>query len=140
MNISPNSILSEPTGSDQIPIGTLGYMRARNKHRIYSLVIDEFRRSGISQADLARRLGKTNQDGICRWLAAPGNWTLNTVSDLLFAISGAEAAYALNHPLTQAQRNDTKPDWIGSDWGLSNEDKVPTKTTGANVLDFSAAV
>lgn len=132
MNTSPNSTLSEPSGSDRVPIWTLGYFRVRNKQRIYSLVVNEFKRSGLSQADLARRLGK-KPDIVCRWLAAPTNWTLNSISDLLFAISGAETTYALNHPLTQAPRNYIGPDWI-DDWGLSTEDKVPTKTSNASVL------
>ena len=132
MNTSPTSTLSEPSGTDRVPIWTLGYFRVRNKQRIYSLVVDEFKRSGLSQADLARRLGK-KPDIVCRWLAAPTNWTLNTMSDLLFAISGAEAAYALNHPLTQVPRNYTGTDLI-DDWGLSTEEKVPTKTISANFL------
>ena len=48
---------SEPSGSDRIQIGDFGYLRARNKHRLYTVVIDEFKRCGLSQADLARRLG-----------------------------------------------------------------------------------
>jgi hypothetical protein len=73
--------------------------------------MDEFERSGISQAELARRLGKT-PDIICRWLAQPTNWTIDTVSDLLFAISGGEAKYLMAYPLDQPTRNDTQPDWL----------------------------
>jgi hypothetical protein len=133
MNTSPNSTLSEPSGSDRIPIGTLGYLRARNKQRIYSLVVDEFKRSGLSQADLARRLGK-NPDIVCRWLAAPGNWTLNTISDFLFAISGAEAVYGRNYPLKQAPRNYTRPEWVDNDWGQSGDIQATATTSSTNVL------
>jgi hypothetical protein len=101
MRIS-RATLSEPKGSDRVPEGTLGYFRSRNKHRVYSLVIGEFKRCGLTQADLARRLGK-GTDIVCRWLGSPGNWTQDTVSDLLFAISGAEPDYAIRYPLRTAE-------------------------------------
>lgn len=125
MNISPTSMLSEPRGADSIPIATVGYMRARNQHRLYSLVIDEFKRSRLSQADLARRLGK-KPDIVCRWLAGPGNWQLDTVSDLLFAISGAEVAYDLSYPLKQPGRNDTYPEWLFNDPSQSLNSRIET--------------
>jgi hypothetical protein len=108
MRTSRNTSLREPSGTSRVPEGTLAYFRTRNKHRMYSLVIGEFKRSGISQADLARRLGK-GTDVLCRWLRSPGNWTLDTLSDLLFAISGAEPAHAVRHPLRASSqaRSDT---------------------------------
>jgi hypothetical protein len=95
--------LSEPSGAERISEGTFAYFRARTRRRVYSLVVDEFERSKISQADLARRLGK-GTDVVCRWLGSPGNWTLDTLSDLLFAISGAEPSYAgVRYPLRVPQ-------------------------------------
>lgn len=108
MRTSRNTSLREPSGTSRVPESTLAYFRTRNKHRMYSLVIGEFKRSGISQADLARRLGK-GTDIVCRWLSSPGNWTLDTLSDLLFAATGAEPARALNYPLRASSqaRSDT---------------------------------
>lgn len=112
MNISTTATLSEPTGSARIPLSTLGYIRARSKLRAYNLVLTELEKFGVSQADLARRLGK-NPAQICRSLAGPGNWTLDTLSDLLFAISGAEPDYdSVVYPLRAAARNDTIPAWL----------------------------
>jgi hypothetical protein len=75
--------------------------------------MDEFLKPGISQAELARRMGKGN-DQICRWLGEPGNWTLDSVSDLLFAISGAELDCSeAQYPLDAPPRNLTQPDWFG---------------------------
>ncbi len=91
-------MLSKPEGADVIPLGTLGYFRGRNRWRVYELVLTEFKKSGLSQADLARRIGK-RPEVISRLLGAPGNWGLDTVSDLLFAISGAEPAYQVAYPL-----------------------------------------
>jgi hypothetical protein len=72
-------------------------MRERNRGHAYNLVLEEFERSGISRAVLADRLGKAPEI-ITRWLGTPGNWTLDTLSDLLYAISGAEPEYGLHRP------------------------------------------
>jgi hypothetical protein len=89
---------------EKVPLGTLGYFRARNKRHAYDLVVREFKRSGISQAELARRLGK-GTDRVCKLIGGPGNWTLDTVSDLLFAIGAAEPVYGLSYPLDKPTRN-----------------------------------
>jgi hypothetical protein len=98
MSTSQTSGLSEPTGSAKISSGVLGYIRSRYRQRQYDLVIREFKKSGISQADLARRLDKS-PEVISRLLARPGNWESDTFSDLLFAISGAVASLRADHPL-----------------------------------------
>jgi len=85
---------------DMINVGVLAYMRERNRGHIYNCVIGEFERSGISQAALAARLGKAPEI-ISRWLASPSNWTQDTVSDLLFGISGTEMQYGIVSPLAQ---------------------------------------
>jgi hypothetical protein len=99
MNTSPTTGLSEPVGSAKISLGTLGYVRARNRQRQFDLVIREFKRTGITQAELARRLGKS-PEVISRLLARPTNWEADTFGDLLFGISGAVPAYRLEHPLS----------------------------------------
>ena len=99
MSTSRTTRLSEPTGSEKISIGTLGYVRARHRQRAYDLVIREFKRSGITRADLARRLGK-GQDVISRLLSRPQNWELDTLCDLVFAISGTVPAYGTSFPLS----------------------------------------
>lgn len=100
MSTSQTTGLSEPIGADKISVGTLGYIRARHRQRAYDLVIKEFKKSGITQADLARRLGKS-PEVISRLLARPTNWEADTFSDLLFAISGAIASYRAEYPLSQ---------------------------------------
>jgi len=59
---------------------------------VFSLVHAELERSGLNQAKLARRLG-ISESWVSRLLGAPGNWMHDTVSDLLYAISGSEIAY-----------------------------------------------
>lgn len=100
MSVLQTSILSEPTGTDMIPMGTLIYFRARLKQHIYSLVIKEFKKSALSKADLARRLDMDPAQ-LSRLLSGPGNVTSDTASDLLFAISGAELDLGVSYPLSR---------------------------------------
>jgi hypothetical protein len=102
--------LFEPEAENRIPPSTLAYFQARNKHRAYDFVIGQFVKSRLSKASLSRRLGKGN-DSVSRWLGAPGNWTLDTLSDLLFAINGGEPEYSVSFPLNKPQRNISQPDW-----------------------------
>lgn len=120
--------LSKPEGREPIPPGVLQYLQTRNRMHLFTLVQKEFDRSGITQAELADRLGK-GTDVVCRFFGAPGNWTLDTVSDYLWAISGAEIEYRITYPLEKAARNDTQPQWL-----TLYENKVPMeppKITGS---------
>jgi hypothetical protein len=78
---------------------------------VHELVLNEFKKSGLTQAELARRMNK-RPDVVCRLIGAPGNWGLDTVSDLLFAISHAEVGYSTLYPLDGAARNYTHPSWL----------------------------
>ena len=106
-------MLSKPKNGERILPETLAYMSARAKRRAYDLVIKTFKKSGLSKAELARRLGKGN-DRVSRMLGGPGNWTIATVSDLLFAINSSEPQWDVSFPLERARRNDTRPGWLES--------------------------
>jgi len=93
--------LSKPTGRTKIPKGTLGYVASRTRTRIFNLIRREFAAAGITKADLAARMGK-GQDQISHWLAAPGNLTLESIGQLLFAISAAEISDRPEYPLDQS--------------------------------------
>jgi transcriptional regulator with XRE-family HTH domain len=98
--------LSKPQGRAKISSAVLAYFRARTRMRLFNIVRRELIRSGITKAELAERLGK-GPDQVSRWLAMPGNWTLDTVSDLLFATTACElseqVAYPLDAPEAQAK-------------------------------------
>jgi hypothetical protein len=112
MSMSPTTFaLSKPSGRDQVPNGVLEYFRTRNRMRVFTLVQQEFEKQNITQSELAARLGK-GTDRVCHLLSAPGNWTLDTVSDLLFAMSGGEVDYQTCYPLELKPRNMTVPDWL----------------------------
>jgi hypothetical protein len=111
MSTSQTTRLCKPSPGERIPPETLGYFRSRAKRQAYELVIREFQKSGLTQAELARRLGK-GRDRISRMLGGPGNWTLVTVSDLLFAICGGTPKYSVDYPLEKPVRNLRQPEWL----------------------------
>lgn len=133
MTTLPTTSLSKPTGDDRIPKGTLGYFRERNRHRLYSLIIKEFKNSGLTQAELARRLGKSPEI-VCRLLGTPGNIQADTLSDLLFAISGAQPTYGRQFPLDQPTRNDTRPHWLD---GQLLSDASERGSSNTQILEFA---
>lgn len=118
--------LSKPTGNEKISLGTLSYFRTRNKGRVYNLVMEEFLKSGISQTALGKRLDM-DAGQLSRYLNSPGNWTIDTLSDFLFAIAGAEANYTSSYPLDLAQRNDTEPDWLTEVKTQNTTPSIPLK-------------
>ena len=77
---------------DPIPHGTLAYLRERTRNQLFELVIAKFieaQAKGLTKARLARRIHRSRQR-INDLLGAPGNWTIDTVSDLLAGIAGEE--------------------------------------------------
>ncbi len=68
------------------------YFQERFRGRFFDFLIGRFndaQRSGLTQARLARRIGKS-PEVINRWLGAPSNLTLDSISDLLLGISAEE--------------------------------------------------
>lgn len=65
------------------------YFQQRFRNRLYEAVIRAIEanaaQTGLRRKALAERIGKTPAS-LSRLLAGPGNWELDTVSDLLFAI------------------------------------------------------
>ena len=109
----PAGIRHDLDRRERIPEPLLEYFRTRNRMNLFAAVLTEFRNSGLTQAELAARLGR-GPDRISRLLGAPGNWTLDTVSDLLLAISGATPDWTMDHPALAPPRNQDGPDWLAA--------------------------
>jgi hypothetical protein len=109
------SFLSEVSKGEPIPIGKLAYFRERFRDRLYELVVSEFlkkeRAGELTRSDLARRIGRKPEQ-ITRWLGAPGNWTIETVSDLLLAICKSELNFELVPLENGTPRNYVGPNWL----------------------------
>jgi hypothetical protein len=123
MRISQTTGLSKPEGSTKISPGTLSYICARNRQRAYNLVIKELKDSGISQADLSRRLD-WDPALTSRVLNRPRNWEIDTFSCLLFGISGAVPTFEADHPLERPTFSFTKKQ------AVSNDDIAPAFIPG----------
>jgi hypothetical protein len=90
----PASLLT-PTSSEidestrGIPVAMLAYFRGRLSNKVHELVLSEFaaqeREGKATRTDLARKVHKKPEQ-ITRWLGSPGNWTLDTLSDLLLGM------------------------------------------------------
>lgn len=109
------SFLNKIKSGDDIPEGEKAYFRERLRNRLFNLIVGEFARQhavdNLSKADIARRLARSPVQ-ITRWLGAPGNWTIDTVSDLLLAISAAELEIGLRPLYETHLRNQAGPDWL----------------------------
>jgi|SRR6185437_13121766 len=68
----------------------LVYFRTRCRNRFYQTVVAYFaeqaKENGLTKAELAKLLNK-DPGQVNRWLSGPGNWTLDTISDLLLAMN-----------------------------------------------------
>lgn len=78
--------LSTLFSKERPPEFVLGYLRSSFINRLHEAVLATFieleKRKEISKSELARRLNK-DPSQITRWLSGPGNWELETVSDML---------------------------------------------------------
>lgn len=106
--------LSEIESRKTVPPVVLSYFQARLKNRLHDFIISKFfemeKSHGLTKADLARRIGR-KPEVITRLLGAPGNWTLDTVSDLLIGISSEELEI-FSSPIASKTFSSTQiPDW-----------------------------
>ena len=123
----PNTRLHKPAPGERISPDTRDYLRARAKRHAYDLVMRELKKSGITRAELARRLGK-GADRVSKMLGGPSNWTIITLSDLLFAINAGVPKYEIDYPLDKKPRNFGPRQQY--EW---RKEKEGTNTSGGNL-------
>ena len=90
----------------KISKGDLSYICARNRQQAYNLIISALKSSGLTQAELARRIGMRT-DSMSRLLKMPQNWELNTFSKLYYGICGAGLKFVPDYPHATASSQST---------------------------------
>jgi transcriptional regulator with XRE-family HTH domain len=126
MTIYQTQLLNEVgAGHDgpRIPAAKLAYFQERLRGRIFAFILGRFleeQKNGLTQAKLARRIGKTS-DLINRWLGAPSNLTVDTISDLLIGIGAEELNLSSASLLNRAPVNYSHLDDVPSIQDTSSE-------------------
>jgi hypothetical protein len=102
------------------------YYRQRSKNRLFealtSFFAEEAERRGITKRDIAECL-RRDPALITRWLSAPSNLTIDTVSDFLLSL-GAEMDYAVARFHDRSRPNAMHP-LIAKVVAGHEEDKAP---------------
>lgn len=139
MTTSRATTISSEVKSGDLSLATRAYFQSRLRNRLYNLVISNFRTAesaGLTRSELARRMGK-RREIVTRLLSSPGNWTLDTVSDLLLATSGEELDITSSSPFKHTNRNyDAYFDGTGSFAADLNDPtrQAPDARTGGGIL------
>jgi hypothetical protein len=117
MSISQEDFFNELAAGHSgptIPEAKREYFQTRLRNRLFNFILAKFvaeQERGLTKAKLGRRIGKP-PEVINRWLGAPSNLTLDTVSDLLLGISAEELTPQAEALLHQDPRNFLPGAWI----------------------------
>jgi hypothetical protein len=101
-----------------IPSPIRAYFQQRLRNRVFNYLINKFSAAqggGLTKAVLSRRVGSTPAL-INRWLGAPSNLTLDTISDLLLGIAGEELELYSSSPVEQKPQNYSHFDDLKNHW------------------------
>ena len=90
-----------------IPAGKRSYFQERLRIRVFNFLLSKFiqaQTKGLNKNILAKRIGRS-PEVINRWLGAPSNLTLDTISDLLLGISAEELEPDASSPIGRIADN-----------------------------------
>jgi hypothetical protein len=144
---APMAILQEQQFFSELVAGHSGptipeakrvYFQTRLRNRLFDYILGRFvqeQKKGLTKAILARRIGKP-PELINRWLGAPSNLTLDTVSDLLLGISAEELTPQSEPLLYQAQRNWIHAAWIEEGDGATDPEIKRESKTANDAVDL----
>jgi plasmid maintenance system antidote protein VapI len=101
-------VRNELQNPESLSPATRAYFRQRQRNRLHNLVLNKFieasKKDGLTRAKLARRMGRAPAV-VTRLLQSPGNWRLDTLSDMLLAIAGEEIEAVSISPLSRPKRS-----------------------------------
>jgi hypothetical protein len=118
----------------QIPPAKLAYFQERLRERVFDFLLGKFleaQSDGLTQAKLSRRIGK-KAEVVNRWLGAPSNLTLDSVSDLLIGIAAEELNLHASTLLGRSQVNHSHLDETPQTAESPHE---PKQREGASAID-----
>jgi transcriptional regulator with XRE-family HTH domain len=113
-----------------IPAPKRAYFQQRLRNRFFELLLSKFAEQqarGLTKAKLARRIGKT-PEVVNRWLGAPSNLTIDSLSDLLLGISAEELEMGSSSLLNRPPTNSRHPTDADAD-ELFGRKKTPAAPT-----------
>jgi hypothetical protein len=84
------------------------FFRQRQQNRVFDTVIHALEEAGMRRKGIAAAMGVPPSQ-VTRLLSGPGNWTCDTISDLLFAIR-AELDFQVVHFCDRAKGNRFHPE------------------------------
>ena len=88
------------------------YSRVETRLAIAGEIVRLFENGTISQSDLAERLG-VSRARVSKILTAPGNWTLNTIADLLAGMD-ARLTKVEAKPRSEIAQPNSRHDWLNA--------------------------
>jgi len=100
--------LREGHEGPEIPAAKRVYFQRRLRDRFFEFIRERFESeetNGLTQAKLSRRIGKS-PEVINRWLNAPSNLTLDSISDLMIGIAAEEPNFSATSLIAHAQVTD----------------------------------
>lgn len=124
-----------------VALRDIAYYRQRQKNRVFTALArffaEEAEGGRISRKELAEKLGK-DPSQITRWLSAPSNFELDTISDILLAM-GAE----MDHTIGRFSDKRT-PNYIHhyveryvNSHNINNPANICNQITSTNAIDIA---
>lgn len=103
--------MADTSGIAELSNRDIYYFQQRNKNRVFEKIVsffaEEAEQRGVTKKQIAQRLDRDPAQ-ISRWLSAPNNLTLDSISDLLLALD-AEMDYEIARFSERAPSNYTHP-------------------------------
>jgi hypothetical protein len=127
------SMLVEPRDDTPISPAALGYVAESARGDMFDMVVRNCIEAGVPRGAIARRLGKDPAQ-VTRLLSAPGNWTIDTVAELLFAIDGRMLKVDSYWPMREVAANLREPLCLQKVW----ERRYATKESIVTVKQSTA--